>query len=192
MKDFYNILGVEPGAPDDEIKRMYHKLSKKYHPDANISDPDLRKWSEARMKELNEAYDTLRDPARRAFYDRQRGYRRPQPTPPAASSPSPMSQLQRSVLFRSAAINALIFGLFGFLRGGIPFAISGAAIGAMIGAILGNMQIRGLPPGVTQGFLIGMFLGALLLKPPLVGILIGAIIGAFGGWYLLGKGQRSS
>ena len=141
MKDLYNILGVEPGASNDEIKRMYHKLSKKYHPDANISDPDLIKWSEARMKELNEAYDTLKDPVKRAFYDRQRGYGRPQPPPSAtAASPSPFTQFHRSIVVRSAATNALIFGLFGLMRGGIPFAISGAAIGAMIGAIIGNLH----------------------------------------------------
>ena len=102
MKDFYNILGVDPQASNDEIKRMYHKLSKKYHPDANITDPDLRKWSEDRMKELNEAYDTLKDPLKRAMYDRQRGYaHRPNSAPsPTAAGPSPMAQLQRSVVMR--------------------------------------------------------------------------------------------
>ena len=185
MKDYYNILGVDPGASDDEIKRMYHKLSKKYHPDANITDPDLRKWSEDRMKELNEAYDTLKDPVKRAMYDRQRGFGpRPNPVPtPTAAEPSPMAQLQRSVLVRSAAFSALSFGLVGLMRGGIPFAISGALIGAVFGAMLGNIRLAGLPPGVTAGIFIGMFLGAALLKLSLAGLVVGALLGGLVGWW---------
>jgi hypothetical protein len=188
MKDFYNILGVEPDASDDEIRRMYLKLSKKYHPDANITDPDLRKWSEDRMKELNEAYETLRDPVKRALYDRQRGYgyvRQPWPPPPSsAARPSRVTQLQESVVVRSAAISALSFGLVGLLRGGIPFAISGAVIGAIFGAMLGNIRLAGLPPGVTAGIFIGMFLGAALLKFSLAGLLLGALLGGLAGWWL--------
>lgn len=189
MKDLYNILGVEPDASDDEMKRMYHKLSKKYHPDANIKDSDLRKWSDMMMKELNEAYDTLKDPVKRALYDRQRKYARPKPTSsPPAARPSTITQFHKSIVVRSAAISAISFGLVGLLRGGIPFAISGAVIGAIIGAIVGNVQIRGLPPGVTAGIFTGMFLGAALLKLSLAGLLIGGVLGGFAGWWL-GKGR---
>jgi len=184
MKDYYNILGVEPDASDDEVKKMYHKLSKKYHPDANITDPDLRTWSEARMKELNEAYDTLKDPVKRALYDRRRHNPGPRPSPGAPPRPSPVSQIERAALLRTAGINALIFAMFGLVRAGLPGALTGAAIGAMIGAALANIRLWGLPPAVTQGLLLGMFLGSLLLKPPLVGLLVGAGIGALGAWYL--------
>ncbi len=190
MKDYYNILGVDPEASSDEIKRMYHKLSKKYHPDANITDPDLRKWSEDRMKELNEAYDVLKDPAKRTLYDRQRmsPYRpNPGPGPGPASppaGPSTLAQLQQSVVMRSAAISALSFGLVGLMRGGIPFAISGALIGAIFGAMLGNIRLAGLPPGVTAGIFIGMFLGAALLKLSLAGLVVGALLGGLAGWWL--------
>jgi curved DNA-binding protein CbpA len=188
MKDYYNILGVNPEASNDEIKRMYHKLSKKYHPDANITDPDLRKWSEDRMKELNEAYDILKDPTKRALYDRQRrvpSQPNPGPTPPPPpAGPSAMAQLQQSVVMRSAAISALSFGLVGLMRGGIPFAISGALIGAVFGAMLGNIRLAGLPPGVTAGIFIGMFLGAALLKLSLAGLLVGALLGGLAGWWL--------
>ena len=186
MADFYNILGVERDASAAEIKRMYHKLSKKYHPDANIQDPELRKWSEARMKELNEAYDTLKGPAKRALYDRQRGYARPsQPaSPPTSARASTLTQLQESIVVRSAALSALSFGLVGLIRGGIPFALSGAAIGAIFGVMLANIRLVGLPPGVTAGIFIGMFLGAALLKFSLPGLLIGALLGALAGWWL--------
>jgi hypothetical protein len=187
MDDFYSILGVEPNASTAEIKRMYHKLSKKYHPDVNIEDPDLRKWSDARMKELNEAYDTLSDPAKRADYDRQRGYIRPAaptPTPPWPPRPAVVTEWQQSIVVRSAAISAVSFGLVGLLRGGIPFAVSGAIIGVIFGAILGNIRLAGLPAGVTAGIFIGMFLGAALLKLSLAGLLVGGLLGALVGWWL--------
>ncbi len=186
MKDFYNILGVEPDASSDEIRKMYHKLSKKYHPDTNVDDPDLRQWSEARMKELNQAYDTLKDPLKRAQYDHRQGYRQPKP-PPTAARPPTMTQLTESVVLRSAAMSAISFGLIGLLRGGLPFAISGAVMGAVLGAILGNIRISGLPPSVTQGIFLGMFLGAFLLKLSLAGLLIGGVVGGFVGWLLLNK-----
>src|SRR3989344_5009715 len=62
-KDFYSILGVDRGAPKDAIKKAFHSLARKYHPD-NKDTGD-----EARFKEINEAYQTLSDDKRRAEYD---------------------------------------------------------------------------------------------------------------------------
>lgn len=63
-KDYYNIMGVARDATQDEIKRAYRRLARKYHPD--VSDlPD----AEARFKELGEAYEVLKDPEKRAAYD---------------------------------------------------------------------------------------------------------------------------
>ena len=63
-KDYYKPLGVERGASQDEIKRAYRKLARKYHPDVS-KEPD----AEARFKELGEAYAVLKDPEKRAAYD---------------------------------------------------------------------------------------------------------------------------
>lgn len=63
-KNYYDVLGVDKNAPIDEIKRKYRDLCKKYHPDINKAP-----GAEARMKEINEAYDALKDPKKRQYYD---------------------------------------------------------------------------------------------------------------------------
>ncbi|HEU4590747.1 MAG TPA: DnaJ C-terminal domain-containing protein [Steroidobacteraceae bacterium] len=62
--DYYAALGVERGASQDEIKKAYRRLAQKYHPDVS-KEPE----AEARFKEIAEAYQTLKDPEKRAAYD---------------------------------------------------------------------------------------------------------------------------
>lgn len=64
-KDYYKTLGVQRGASQDEIKRAYRRLARKYHPDVSKEHD-----AEARFKELGEAYEVLKDPQKRATYDR--------------------------------------------------------------------------------------------------------------------------
>lgn len=64
-RDYYEVLGIQKGAGEDEIKKAYRKLAKKYHPDMNPGD----KEAEAKFKEVNEAYAVLSDADKRAKYD---------------------------------------------------------------------------------------------------------------------------
>lgn len=64
-RDYYEVLGLEKGATDAEIKKAYRKLAKQYHPDLNPDNPE----AEAKFKEINEANQVLSDPEKRAKYD---------------------------------------------------------------------------------------------------------------------------
>ncbi|MEE7547565.1 DnaJ domain-containing protein, partial [Xanthomonas sp. Kuri4-1] len=72
FKDYYATLGVEPTAGEAEIKTAYRRLARKYHPDVS-----KEAGAEDKFKAVNEAYEALRDPQKRAAYDqlRAQGYR---------------------------------------------------------------------------------------------------------------------
>ena len=73
-RDYYEVLGVGKNATDEELKKAYRKLAKKYHPDAN---PDNKEEAEKKFKEVNEAYEVLSDKQKRQMYD-QFGFDGPQ------------------------------------------------------------------------------------------------------------------
>jgi curved DNA-binding protein len=70
--DYYAVLGVARNAAQDEIKRAYRKLARKYHPDVS-TEPDAM----TRFKEVGEAYEVLKDPEKRAAYDQLGAHWRP-------------------------------------------------------------------------------------------------------------------
>ena len=69
-RDYYEVLGVDKGASEGDIKKAYRKAAMKYHPDkfANASDAE-KKDAEEKFKEINEAYQILSDPQKKQQYD---------------------------------------------------------------------------------------------------------------------------
>jgi len=82
--DYYETLGVQRGAKEDEIRKSYRKLARKYHPDLNPGD----KSAEERFKKVQEAYDVLSDAKKRQVYDQYGFYSDNIPTGgPGAAGP---------------------------------------------------------------------------------------------------------
>ena len=65
-RDYYEVLGLQKGASEDEIKKAFRKMAMKYHPDKNPGN----KEAEEKFKEINEAYGVLSDPEKKSKYDR--------------------------------------------------------------------------------------------------------------------------
>lgn len=100
-RDYYTILQVDPRAEPEVIEAAYRRLSRKYHPDVN-GRPDAG----LRMRELNEAYDVLSDPDRRAAYDRRRSI---SPGPRVVNRPAAIQHLLRLfVPYLALAIVAML------------------------------------------------------------------------------------
>ena len=115
-RDYYEVLGVEKGASDDDIKRAFRQGAKKYHPDMNPGD----KAAEEKFKEINEAYEILSDKDKRARYD-QFGF--------AGVDPN----------YGAGQGGGNPFGGFGGFGGGADFA----DLGDIFGSIFGDFGMGG-------------------------------------------------
>ena len=69
-QDYYEVLGARRNASQPEIKKIYRRLARKYHPDVNPGDPS----AEERFKQIQEAYKVLSDPEKRQLYDQPPGF----------------------------------------------------------------------------------------------------------------------
>lgn len=133
FKDYYRILGVDAGADDAQIKTAYRRLARKYHPDVS-----REAGAEERFKEVNEAYEALRDPQRRQAYDalRARGYRPGDEVQPGGGAWGGADGFaDHEDLFRSAGAGGNFSDFFEHLfRGGGGFRGPGAQRGPAAGS----------------------------------------------------------
>ena len=90
-RDYYEVLGVDKNASEDEIKRAYKKLARKYHPDMNPGD----KEAEEKFKEINEANEVLSDPEKKAM------------TSSALPAPIPITAPVRAAVSAAVSISAI-------------------------------------------------------------------------------------
>ncbi|OAY34000.1 dnaJ homolog subfamily B member 13 [Manihot esculenta] len=128
--DYYKILQVDRNAKDDDLKKAYRKLAMKWHPDKN---PNNKKESEAKFKQISEAYEVLTDPQKRVVYDQygEEGLKGSVP-PPDTGGTSYYSTGEIPTSFRFNPRNAddIFAEFFGFSR---PFGGMGGAGGGMRG-----------------------------------------------------------
>ncbi len=112
-RDYYEVLGVNKSASQDQIKRAYRKLAKKYHPDMNPGDKD----AEAKFKEVNEAYEILSDEEKKARYD-QFGFAGVDPNYGAGAGGAGFDGFDMGDIFSSIFGGGSGFGGFGGFGGG--------------------------------------------------------------------------
>lgn len=129
-KDFYAVLGVSKDVSDAELKKVYRKLARQYHPDSNPGDPA----AEARFKEISEAHSVLSDPEQRREYDQLR----------AMGSGARFSAGGRPG--QPGGFEDVFGGMFGGQRGGFQ----GASFEDLLGGMFGS-QTGGFRTGPTKG-----------------------------------------
>ncbi len=194
-KNYYDILGIGTGAEPEVIKAAYTALARKYHPDTGGSAP--------RMKEINQSYEVLSDPQKKASYDiyyrqkgngnsRDRAYYEPTPPPPPPSPPPPRADVpgilpwpsltwQRVALFCSIPLGVGLmlapFGLWFSIAG--LFILVVACFAAIKTRGLSRMETGWTAAKVSAGFCITSslcVLGAAALALAVVFLTVGAII----------------
>jgi len=153
-RDYYDVLGVQRGASETEVKKAFRKLARELHPDVNAHDPE----AEEKFKAAAEAYEVLSDPERRQVYDR------------FGHEGLSGGGFQPGAGFGSIEdlLGAVFGGAFGFearrgpMRGqDLVHAVEISAVQAMLGATVtipsheGEREVE-LPPGVQHGSRFGL------------------------------------
>lgn len=163
MKTYYDVLGISPDAGPDEIKRAYHQLALHYHPDKN-GTPEAAE----RMRQINEAYQTLSDPPARARYDATLAPAAPvQSSAGQASGSSPPAGDYGFEMPRTTKVyeHTASFSIENLLAS----ALMGVSFGMMIAAAFIFLGIR---LETRQGIATAILLAAIaFILPPLIAVI---------------------
>ncbi|MCP4605466.1 MAG: J domain-containing protein [Proteobacteria bacterium] len=126
--DYYAVLGVSPTASKSEIKKAYRDLAARYHPDHH-QDNELKDLAEEKLAELNQAYQVLSDPARRAAYNvEQAGANHVPSTAPRTPSRGSGTPFTPRNILRLIAVLATAFYALRFIRSPRSIAVIGAVL----------------------------------------------------------------
>jgi curved DNA-binding protein len=160
-KDYYEILGLGRGADADEVKRAYRKLARKFHPDVS-----KERNAEERFKEVQEAYEVLRDPEKRAAYDQLgRDYRTGQQFRPPPDWAQRFGQQGGQRFSDVNGFSDFFSSLFGAAAGGAPPEAEAGQLEVTVEEAFAGTRRRvslnengrtrsvdlQIPPGVTEG-----------------------------------------
>ncbi|NLT54845.1 MAG: DnaJ domain-containing protein [Actinomycetales bacterium] len=151
-KDFYSVLGVPKDASQDDIKKVYRKLARQYHPDTNSGDAGGGQAAERRFKEIGEAYGVLSDPEQRQQYDAVRAMARGGARFTAGGPGG------------GAGFEDIFGGLFGGAPGGVRFTTTGGVPGG--GAPGGGPSLEDLLGGMGWGGAGGPGAGGMGFRAP--------------------------
>lgn len=124
MRNYYQILQVDPRAEPEVIEAAYRRLMRKYHPDVLSAEDREREETQRRVRELNEAYEVLRDPQKRSEYDA--GLKAPRKPPKPKKTPEVAEVEKRMYLVRCGITKRTFRMLLGRRRGNAgPFLVLG-------------------------------------------------------------------
>jgi molecular chaperone DnaJ len=177
VPDYYSVLGMPPGASQDELKKRYRTLIAKYHPDRNHGP-----GAEERSKRINEAYGVLSDPQKRARYDRTLqcpgytgAFKGSRNGTPGSAGGSGASSSYRSYSYGNYSSRSYTYRTYDEQRSADPMDLSGLLLRSVL-KVIAILLVLWL---VLNFFVLFIFLAFMVMLLYLIWVVLGQIMGFF-------------